>query len=390
MITYQCVRRSFMGAAAALTLLHAKSQGFVNTYGAAGADDGIGVVQTGSGFAFGLRQFQPTAQRHLAAVLHTSPGGADFELDPLDELLGAVFTQAITNAADGALFLAGSAISADSSTHDGFLLKRLTDGSIAWVAQPYLHGDEQYLALVALPDGGAIAAGVRVAANDHDVWVTRFGSDGSLIWSQAIGNTAQDEEAYAIAVQGTDVMVTGRQVNFGGTSDAFFARLDLAGNVIWTTSWGGIGDEIGRGLTPIGSGAFLMAGCTNSYGSYDATEQRIKTHVHLIAIDLNGDTLWTRALGDTLNDRSGWCLSIADNGDAIIGGERWEFPGESDALAYRVNASGTVVWERAWDLGKEERLLSVLALPDGFVAAGWTFDALSRQVLLVRRDPNGN
>ena len=45
---------------------------------------------------------------------------------------------------------------------------------------------------------------------------------------------------------------------------------------------------------------------------------------------------------------------------------------------------------RAWDLGKEERLLSMLALQDGSNTSGWSFDPLARQVLIVQRDPNGN
>ncbi|HMC97417.1 MAG TPA: hypothetical protein VKG92_07190, partial [Flavobacteriales bacterium] len=198
-----------------------------------------------------------------------------------------------------------------------------------------------------------------------------------------------DEEAYGVASNTNGVMVTGRQVNFGGTSDAWFAWMDLDGNVQMTTSLGGPGTEVGRALIPEGTDAFVMAGSTTSYGPYDVTEHRIKDNVYLAAINTAGDTLWTRSVGDTLIDRAAWCLDRAPNGDLLLGGEGYT-RGLSDALVQRLDANGGLLWERIIDMQKEEKLVDLLALPDGVAATGWSSGEMSRQVLLLRRNPSGD
>ncbi|MFN3875906.1 MAG: hypothetical protein ACK4L7_08350, partial [Flavobacteriales bacterium] len=161
-------------------------------------------------------------------------------------------------------------------------------------------------------------------------------------------------------------------------------------DVAWTSSWGGVRNEIGRAVLPLGPGAFVLAGTTDSDVPLDITENRRKDHIYLVAFDLNGDSLWTRAIGDTLFDRRAFGMAAAPNGDLIVVGERGQAHGASDALAYRIAPTGTVVWQRAWDTGKEERLLAVRALADGFIACGWSFGEASRQTLLIRRNANGD
>lgn len=365
------------------------AQSFVNSYGGMLAQDGVGVVKTTNGFSVGVRDFAEGPSHHFAELLLTSNGGSIQSWDAIDELTGNVFLQAIASAPADALFLAGSSIAPGAETHDAFLLKRDPNGTIAWITHPVIAGDEQYLALEPLPDGGAIACGVREAGTGHDAWVSRFAADGSVLWSTAIGAVG-DEEAYALVVQGDDVILTGRQLNFSGTTDAWLARIDLDGNELWTTSWGGNKNEVGRCVVALNGNSFLVAGTTNTFGMRDTTENRIKDNVYLVAIDLNGDTLWTRTVGDTLFDHRALCVDVAPNGDILIGGERVDVTGESDALVYRLTPNGDLVWERAWHIGKEDRLLHMLALPDGFVSTGWSFTEFARQVLLIRRDPDGN
>ena len=366
-------------------------QGFVNTFGGQRAEFASGAAPLNSGFIAGTTRSISEGSGHQAGFLVVDASGNFPAWEPVPGLSGRSFMQAVASAADGGSYMAGSMIAPGSGTHDGFVARFSSTGALLWLAQPQISGDEQFFAVHALPDGGCIAAGVRSLGQGlgHDALVSRFGTDGSQQWSTPIDEFS-DIEAHAIAVQGNDVMLTGRQQNFGGTSDAWIARLDLDGAVAWTSSWGGVRNETGRAIMAIGPGAFLLAGTTNSDVPLDITENRRKDHVYLVAFDLNGDSLWTRAIGDTLFDRRAFALDAAPNGDLLIAGERSATSGASDAFAYRLSPSGAFIWERAWDTGDEERLLSIRALPDGLISAGWSFGAASHQVLLLRRDPNGN
>lgn len=365
------------------------AQGFVIEHGAALAQYGVGVVPVADGFLIGTRSYQQNPDGHVAAVWSTGTNGSDLGTITLTDLVGRIFLHGMIASADGSTFLYGSSIPENGHAHDGFVIKRALDGSTLWTTLISMDGDQHFLGGTALPDGGVVVCGTTNSAGNHDALITRFSPDGATAWSVTQGFES-DEEAYGIAVQGNDIMVTGRQLNFGGTSDAWFARVGLDGTVVWTTSWGGISNDAGRGIVTIGPGAFVMAGTTNSYGTFDHTEQRIKDNIYLVAIDLNGDSLWTRAIGDTLYDRRAFTLAAAANGDLLIGGERSSRIGASDSYGMRTGPDGMLIWERAWDLGKEERLLDIEVLPDGMIATGWAFNESSHQIVLIRKDPDGN
>lgn len=364
-------------------------QGFIVEIGPPLAQDGIGVAALSDGFLVGARLHAREPQRHMAGLWRFTPQGAPVALDTVPGLDGNAFPQALAHGDDGSCFLVGSVIPPQRHDHEPFVAKRAPDGSIAWIARPQLPGSHQLLGVRALPDGGALACGVASAGMGHDAFIARFAPDGSLAWSLTEG-TELDEEAHAILLVGDAIIVTGRQVNFGGTSDAWFARLDPDGTLAWTTSWGGVGNEAGYGLAPLGNAAFVMAGTSDSYGPFDMSEQRRKSRAYLLALDLQGDSLWTRAYGDTLYDQRAFGIAAAANGDLLICGERTAVIGAGDAFAARISPAGTLLWQRTWDLGKEERLLAVSALPDGLITTGWAFGELARQVVLIRRDPGGN
>lgn len=388
MVQLVMLRPLLLGATVML-LSAARGQGFTLEIGPPLAQDGIGVVEQDGGFVVGARLHATNPSRHLAGLWRFSGGGAPIELDTLHAITGNAFPQALAPGADGSCFLAGSAIPTGGHDHEAFVLKRASDGTIAWIARPSWPGSRQFLGVHGLDDGGALACGVAVTTTGHDALIARFAPDGSLMWS-ALADAGLDEEAHAITLVGDAVIATGRQVNFGGTSDAWFGRYALDGTLVWTTTWGGVGNEEGRALVPVGANGFLMAGVSNSFGLVDQTEQRRKRHAYVLALDLNGDSLWTRVYGDTLHDQYALGIALAGNGDAILCGERSTVTGISDAFAARIDPTGSLLWERTWDLGKEERLLSVAPLPDGFITTGWAFNDLARQVILLRRDPGGN
>jgi hypothetical protein len=369
--------------------LRSTGQGFILEVGPPLAQDGIGIGATAEGFVAGVRMHARDPQRQLCGFWRFTSAGAPIGVDTLHALGGKAFAQSMAMAPDGSCFLVGSAIPDGGHDHAAFMVKRAASGAIAWITQLGIAGSHQFLGAHALSDGGALACGVIEQGSGHDALVARISPSGSVLWSAIAGETL-DEEAHAIALVGDAVIVTGRQMNFGGTSDAWFARFSLDGESIWTTSWGEVGNETGYGLAALGTSAFVMAGTTNSFGPFDQSEQRKKARAYLLALDLNGDSLWTRSFGDTLHDQRAFSISPASNGDLLISGERSTIIGSSDAFAARVSPSGALLWQRTWDLGQEERLLAISALPDGLVTTGWVFGDFSRQLVLIRRDANGN
>lgn len=167
-----------------------------------------------------------------------------------------------------------------------------------------------------------------------------------------------------------------------------FARLDLDGNLIWSTTLGGSALEEARALVAMGNGQFVAAGWTTSYGAFNPTLNAIPAHVHLVAVDLQGDTLWTKTFGNADLEHRAYALTLAANGDLLLAGEVGTL-GRSDALIQRLTPSGNMIWERTLDTGKEERIVHLLPFNDGFIGTGRSFGEFGRQVLFIRRNNDG-
>ena len=381
------INRSLSNALAALVPFTIAAQpSFVNTYGTLMAQHGVGVAEITSGYKTAAGVFREPGSQTGELWTFSNTGVATGQVNIAPP--GQSFVQAAVGNAANEFFIAGSVIPPDADEHDALLVKLNASNGVAFsYAGSALH-DQQYFDVAPLPDGGAIVCGTDNSGGTHDALVARISSTGTLTWSTTLPG-ALDVEANAVAISGNDVMITGRQVNFSGTSDCYFARLDLSGNVLWTTAWGGARNDWGEALVTTSTGKFVMAGRSNSYSMLDSSENRYRSYVYLIKIDLVGDTLWTAALGDTLHDRQAFSLDVASNGDLLIGGEREDLK-LVDADVMRTDAAAHLLWEKAYDADRWDRLLDIGALSDGFVACGWSYGEFSRQMLLIRKDENGD
>ncbi|MCC7502664.1 MAG: hypothetical protein IT229_09055 [Flavobacteriales bacterium] len=350
------------------------------------AEDGVGVIRTGSSFQVATRTFDP-AFGHRAEIRTVSNSGALLSVTPLS-LPGQVFIQAMEPTLSGGAFIVGALIPADSVEQDALILKVDGNNALLWSLAPNLPAGQVLMDATVLADGSVVATGTTTGPDKHDALVMRVSSNGQLMWTTALPG-ALDEEGHGIASDATGVMITGRQMNFGGTSDCLFARFDLNGSLQWASSWGGSRDDVGRAIARTASGDFVMAGRSNSFGPYDHTSGTYYDQRYLIALTANGDTLWTRSVGDTIRDQGFNTIAIASNGELYLAGEH-PTDGNVDALVTKTTSNGTPIWEHVYDLDDWDEPLDIRTLTDGAVVCGWSFSPLSRQVMVLRTDTQGN
>ena len=117
--------------------------------------------------------------------------------------------------------------------------------------------------------------GPLVNKGDQDIFLVKLDEDGKHIFSRSYGGSQRDN-GYSVAV-GNDGMVyfTGyfatQTINLGGdtfvlsgSKDLYLAKLDGAGDHIWSRQYGGSGDEWGWSLEIDASDNLLLGGCFRS------------------------------------------------------------------------------------------------------------------------------
>jgi hypothetical protein len=199
----------------------------------------------------------------------------------------------------------------------------------------------------------------RPYSSKNDAFAAKLDSDGNLIWNTFLGGSGTDN-GYGIAVDGNgNVYVTGSSAALWGSPvnaytdglDAFAAKLDSLGNLLWNTFLGGSGADGGYSIAADESGNVYVAGySTDGWGSpirdysggYDGFAAKL---------DSLGNLLWNTFLGDTGLDESR-SIAVDQIGNVYVAGYStvsWGSPVTSYAsydcaFVVMLDSGGNLTW----------------------------------------------
>jgi len=198
------------------------------------------------------------------------------------------------------------------------------------------------------PDNGFLLAGYAYSQEDKktDLSLVKTDSSGNLLWSKKYGINGWIYSASSCSMQNnTGYLITGRILNRIQTDnnfDLYIAGTDLDGNLMWSKTYGGTGNDYAETICPVSDGNYLICGATSSQGIGD-------DDVWLVKINAVGDTIWTKTYGSTKSDM-GYCAIESSAGNYLITGSSSEFdtPGVSsgrnrDIYAIKTDTNGNLI-----------------------------------------------
>jgi hypothetical protein len=208
-----------------------------------------------------------------------------------------------------------------------------------------------------------------------------------VTFQRTYGGPNNDVGSCAIPATNDGYLIAGTRTSDGGTGDdVYLVRVDMRGETLWTRSFGGAGSDCAKSVRRTTTGGYVVAGSTTSFGAGQAD-------VWLLALDVNGDTLWARTYGGASNDYGESVFETSDGG-FVISGETNSFGAEGQNIyLVRTNATGDTLWTRAYGGNRWEEGLSVAQTADsGFIVAGSTdsYGAGSLDTYVVRTDAFGD
>jgi len=219
-------------------------------------------------------------------------------------------------------------------THNGendvFLTKFSPEGRVVW--STYLGGSltDRCLGIATGASGGVYLTG-RTSSEDFptldgaydvdlnggsDVFVANFSGEGNLLWSTYLGGGLDDEGSGIAVGSAGEIYVTGKTSSVGfpatagvaydptynGSWDAFLARFDAGGALIWSTFLGGTGVDGGQAVGADGAGSICVTGYTESSdfpvaGGFDASHNGGGRDVFISKLNGDGSLRWSTYLG---------------------------------------------------------------------------------------------
>lgn len=134
----------------------------------------------------------------LELVLETSgsPSGGSEEME------------AVLTLPDGGVLTAGMTDGFSSGDGDGLVVRQDANGTILWARTYGDATDNMFLDVASLPDGGFLLAGWTQTGGNHDFWIVRIDSTGGLIWERRYGGSGEDQ-AWSVDVGADGYFVVG-------------------------------------------------------------------------------------------------------------------------------------------------------------------------------------
>ncbi len=246
--------------------------------------------------------------------------------------------ESLHSTSDGGFILSGYSQSGDGDLNgnygefDYWVFKINGNGDLLW--QKNLGGNLSDFAFDAIEttDGGFLAVGSsfsnggQVVGNQgfYDYWVVKLSPTGNLVWSQALGGVGE-ERAYGVALTQGGVLVVGNSNSSdgdvpgnNGSYDFWVTKISDDGTLLWSKNIGGSSEDRAFGIYAKADGGALVAGFSASsnvdvggnYGSKDGW---------LVNIDPDGQIIWEKNLGGSLDDRLAAVLELDEGGFACAG-----------------------------------------------------------------------
>jgi len=295
--------------------------------------------------------------------------------------------------ADGGFVMAGSTWSEGAGGWDAWVVKADSDGELVWAKTYGTEAWETATAVVALPDGLAVAGlancdGFECVTDkgNGDFWLFRTDVDGNLLWEQTYGGQG-DDRANALAVLPSGgFALAGRTLSKGaGWADYWLVRTDADGDHVWDKTYGGPEDDEAGALVALADGGFALAGQTWSKGAGWADYWLVRT-------DAAGESMWNQTYGGSYIDEARAVVSLGDGGFALAG-ETWSSgAGWADYWLVRTDSSGNLVWDQTYGGAGWDGAAALSVLSDGgFALAGYTESkgGGGKDFWLVRTDSQG-
>ena len=308
--------------------------------------------------------------------------------------------------ADGS-FLFGSVTDTAPARWAYQITKTTASGSVVWIKTYGGQGASAGLtSMIATADGCYIMGGATNYTDtdftihygswmDADFAIIKVDRNGNKIWSRVIGGTAYDIIRSLVATSDGGCYIVGHTSSNDsdctgnhGSTDAYVARLDRNGAILWHRDLGGTADDAALFATCNGKNGIIIAAKTfSSNGDVshyfpDPTGSGSTIRIWAIEIDNNGHTVWDNCYGGNCTPNS--ICRAADGSIWIAGmssyvkfGQVDTVYGREDAWFVHADSAGNFLNEQVLGSDKSDEGFMVYPLANGNVIAGGGFETFT-------------
>ena len=217
------------------------------------------------------------------------------------------------------------------------LIRMSSDGSLDWFKFLHKQGSDFIYGISADNDNGVILTGGGCSTNHL---ILKADAQGSLLWMKDYSLNGSTGSANKIIVNSDGSMFVSGRLNEISSNYISLFMTDAGGNILWGKKFSDSQQPVIKSFIRTSDNCLMIAGTYIGGASASNNPFILKT-------DLNGNLLWFKRYGtngiESIND-----MSPTSDGGAIVTGNIYLNQDENvNALLFRVDAGGTLVWQKS-------------------------------------------
>jgi len=249
------------------------------------------------------------------------------------------YVNSVQQTKDGGYILSGYSTSFISGADSGsiYLIKTNANGNLLW--SKALGGTNQYndgYSVRQTFDKGYIVTGYSNGFGDlnGDAYLFKTDSSGNVLWTKTYSSPGIDWGNSVKQTSDSGYVVAGTSSFDSLTlTDVYLIKTNGLGDTLWTKTYGGPGYDYGQDVQQTTDGGYIITGYTNSCDTCNNS-------VYLIKTDANGNLLWSNTNGGIGDDEGNYVVQTADGGYAVGGFTNSFGAGDYDFYLIRTDANG--------------------------------------------------
>lgn len=295
---------------------------WVRSYnGTANSDDeGFGICVDDNDNIYVTGYAQNTGRSKDAVILKYSKQGNLLWARSFSVTTNAVVDKGVAIAVDNRddIYVTGYTTGTDGNT-DIFTMKIDRSGDILWTAiedgSSNLNAEGTSIAID--KDRNVLVCGfITASGTNTDIAVIKYSRNGVQRWMKTVdGGAGQEDKAWGIVVDESDnAYITGYITNSDGNTDTYTARISTSGNIVWSKTYNGNGNENDKAwgiVVDEDKDVFITGETENAVGNVNYLT---------IKYDRQGTSEWVKVYNGTGDDEDvATAISLFRNNIVITG-----------------------------------------------------------------------
>ena len=143
-------------------------------------------------------------------------------------------------------------------------------------------------------------------------YLYKIDSNGNVLWNLGLGLYNINLRSMVETNDGGFALACSELTPLTPTTNFWLVKVDWSGNLVWNKTYGGTGDEIANSVIQTNDGGYALAGFTNSFGAGGKDFWLVKT-------DSVGNLLWSKTYGGPGDEIADSVIQTSDGGYVLEG-----------------------------------------------------------------------